>query len=80
MRRHFFSFLGLVLAWISSLKVPLLSSGSSCLLKTILLSDLVGCYSLLQKVMAVLHTFFKFKVLQTAINICRGLSQPNQQN
>jgi hypothetical protein len=38
-------FQGLVLAWICGLKVPLLPSGPSCPLQTILQSDLVGCDS-----------------------------------
>jgi hypothetical protein len=37
--------LGLVLAWKSGLKVLFLPLGRSCPLQTILLSDLVGCYS-----------------------------------
>jgi hypothetical protein len=44
--------LGLVLAWKSGLKVPFLPLGRSCPLQTILLSDLVGCDSPLQIVMA----------------------------
>jgi len=47
----------------------------SCLQQTILLSDLVGCDSPLQIVMAVWHTFFKFEVCQTAITICSALSR-----
>jgi hypothetical protein len=44
--------------WISGLKVTLLPVGPSCPLKTILQSDLAGCGSLLQIVMAVWHAFF----------------------
>jgi hypothetical protein len=55
---------GQVLAWISGLKVPLMPLGPSCPLQTILLSDLVGCGSLLQIVMAVGISFFTFKVCQ----------------
>jgi hypothetical protein len=43
----------------------LLPLGPSCPLQTILLSDLIGCGSLLQKVMAVWRTFFKFDACQT---------------
>jgi hypothetical protein len=43
--------LGLVLAWKLGLIVPLMPLGPSCLLQTILLSDLVGCDSPLQIVM-----------------------------
>jgi hypothetical protein len=78
------------LAWKSGLKVPLLPLGHSCPLQTILLSDLVGCDSPLQKVMAHLCNIivsrglshptqkvqFKQKGRQTAITICRGLSHP----
>jgi hypothetical protein len=39
-----------VLAWKSGLKVPFLPLGRPCPLQTILLSDLVGCDSPLQKV------------------------------
>ena len=49
--------LGLVLAWKSGLKVPFLPLGRSCPLQTILLSDLVGCDSPLQIVMAVWRPF-----------------------
>ncbi len=44
----FIKILGLVLALKSGVKVPLLSFARSCLLQTILLSDLVGCDSPLQ--------------------------------
>ncbi len=43
--------LGLVLAWKSGLKVPFLPFGRSCPLKTILLSDLVGCDSPLRTIL-----------------------------
>jgi hypothetical protein len=49
----FLKFQGLVMAWKSSLNLLLLPSGPSYSLQTILLSDLVGCDSLLQIVMAV---------------------------
>jgi hypothetical protein len=39
--------------------MSLLHLGPSCPLQTILLSDLVGCDSLLQIVMAVWRAFFK---------------------
>jgi hypothetical protein len=45
-----------VLAW--NQKMPLLPLGPSCPLQIILLSDQVGCDSLLQIVMAVWGTFF----------------------
>ncbi len=48
--------LGPVLAWKSGLKVPFLLLGPSCPLQTILLSDLAGCDSPLQIVMAYWHT------------------------
>jgi len=57
----------------SGLKVPLLPSGRYCPLQTILLSDLVGCYSLLQIVMAVPCTFSKFEARQIAIIVSSGL-------
>jgi hypothetical protein len=57
----------------SGLKVPLLPSGRYCPLQTILLSDLVGCYSLLQIVMAVPCTFSKFQASQIAIIVSSGL-------
>ncbi len=60
--------LGLVLAWKSGLKVPFLTLGCSCPLQTILVSDLVGCDSPLQIVMAFWHT----------IIFSRGLSHPAQ--
>jgi hypothetical protein len=60
--------LGLVLAWKSGLKVPLLPLGCSCPLQTILLSDLVGCDSTLQTVMAGWGT----------IIVSRGLSHQTQ--
>ncbi len=60
--------LGLELAWKSGLKVPFLPLGGSCPLQTILLSDLVGCDSPLQIVMAFWHT----------ISVSTGLSHPNQ--
>ncbi len=50
---------GLVLAWKSNLKMPILAFGPSCPLQTILLSDLVGCDSPLQIVTAVWRPFFK---------------------
>ncbi len=49
------------------IKVSLLLLGPSCPLQTILVSDLVGCGSPLQIVMAVWRTFFKFEARQTAI-------------
>ncbi len=49
---------GLVLPCNSGLKVPLLPLGRSCPLQTILLSDLVGCDSPLQVVMAIWHPFW----------------------
>jgi hypothetical protein len=57
----------------SGLKVPLLPSGHYCPLQTILLSDLVGCYSLLQIVMAVPCTFSKFEARQIAIIVSSRL-------
>ena len=60
--------LGIVLAWKSGLKVSLLHLGRSCPLQTILLSDLVGCYSPLQIVMATWRT----------ISVSRGLSHPTK--
>jgi hypothetical protein len=39
--------------------VPLRAIGPSCPLQTILLKDLVGCYSPLQILMAIWHTFLK---------------------
>ncbi len=48
--------LGLVLAWKSGVKVPLLSFGRSSFLQTILLSDLVGCDCPLQIVMTLWRT------------------------
>jgi hypothetical protein len=71
--------LDLVLACKSGLIVPLLPLGPSCPLKTILLTDLLGCYSPLQIVMAIWRIFFKFEAYRTAITICRGLSRPTQQ-
>jgi hypothetical protein len=59
--------------------VPLLPLGSFCLLQTILLSDLVGCDSLLQIVIIPWHTSFKFEARQTAITISRGLLRLTQQ-
>jgi hypothetical protein len=53
--------IGQVLAWKSALKVPLLPLGHSCTLQTILLSDLAGCDSLLQKVLAAWRTFLKLE-------------------
>jgi hypothetical protein len=44
------------MAWKSGRKVPFLPLGRSCPLQTILLSDLVGCDSPLQIVMAVCPT------------------------
>jgi hypothetical protein len=46
---------------------------------TILLSDLVGCDSPLQILMAVWRTYFQFEVCQTSITICSGMSRPTQQ-
>ena len=48
--------LGLVWAWKSGVKVPLLSFGRSSFLQTILLSDLVGCDCPLQIVMTLWRT------------------------
>ncbi len=62
--------LGLLLAWKSGLKVPFLPLGHSCPLKTILLSDLVGCDSPLQIVMAFWRT----------IIVSKGLSHPAQKD
>ncbi len=59
--------------------MPLLPLGPSCPLQTILLSDLVGCDSPLQIVMAIGCTFFKFEASQTAITICSRLSHPTHQ-
>ncbi len=56
--------------------MPLLPLGSSFPLQTILLSDLIGCDSLLQIVMAVWRTFLKFEALQIDITICSGQSHP----
>ncbi len=67
------------MAFKSGLKVPLLTLGPSCPLQTILLSDLLGCGSPLQILMAVWRTFFKFEARQMATTICRGLSRPTQQ-
>jgi hypothetical protein len=67
------------LAWKSGLKVPLLHLGCSCSLKTILLSDLVGCDSPLQTVMAVWCPFVKFELRQTAIIVSSGLPHPTLQ-
>ncbi len=71
--------IGQALTWISGLKVPLLPLGPSCHLQTILLSDLVGCDSPLQKVMAFWCTFFKFEACQTAIIVCSWLLHQTQQ-
>jgi hypothetical protein len=60
--------LAIVLVWKSGLKVPLLHLGPSCLLQTILLSDLVRCDSPLQIVMAIWRT----------IIVSRGLSHQTQ--
>jgi hypothetical protein len=82
--------LGLVLAWKSALKVPLLPLRRYCPLQTILLSDLVGCDSPLQIVMATWRTIIVSRGLShptqkvqiqtkrapTAITICRRLSHP----
>jgi hypothetical protein len=70
--------LDLVLAWKSGLKVYLLPLGPSCPLQTILLSDLVGCDSPLQKDMAVWHTFLKFEAHRTTIIVSSGLPHPTQ--
>jgi hypothetical protein len=51
------------LAWTSGLKVPLLTIGRSCPLKTILLGDLVGCDSPLQIAMAYWHIIIFSRVL-----------------
>jgi hypothetical protein len=83
-----------LLAWKSGLKVPFLALGRSCPLKTILLSDLVGCDSPLQIVMAFWRTIIVSRGLshptqkvwiQTKrvpncdyYSICRGLWQPNE--
>jgi hypothetical protein len=56
------------MAWKSGLKLPFLPVGRSCPLQTILLSDLVGCDSPLQIVIAVWLT----------IIVSRGLSHPTQ--
>ncbi len=53
--------LGLVLAWKSGLKVPLLPLGPSCPLQTILMNDLFGCDSPLQIAMAVWYNYFNWK-------------------
>jgi hypothetical protein len=66
----------LVLIWKSGLKVRLLPLGSSSPLQTILLSDLVGCDSPLQIVMAFSKFFFKFDALESAIIVSSGLSHP----
>jgi hypothetical protein len=58
-----------VLAWISGLKVPLMSLGPSFPLQTVMLSDLVGYGSPLLKVMAVWRTFYSLE----AIIVCSGL-------
>ncbi len=72
--------LGQVLTWKSGLKkLPFLPLGPSCTLQTTLLSDLVGCGSPLQIVMAIWHTFLKFEARQTAIIVCSGLPHPIQQ-
>ncbi len=60
--------LDLVSACKSGPKVPFLPLGRSCPLQTILLSDLVGCYSPLQIVMA----FWRIIIVR------RGLSNPTQ--
>jgi hypothetical protein len=60
--------LGLVLAWKSGLKVSFLPLGRFCPLQTVLLSDLVGCDSPLQMVIAFWST----------IIVSRGLSHPTQ--
>jgi hypothetical protein len=61
MKLAFKKSIGQVLAWKSALKVPLLHLGPSCPLQTILLSDLAGCDSLLQIVLAVWRTFLKLE-------------------
>jgi hypothetical protein len=58
--------IGPVLALTPGLKMTLLPLGPSSPLQAILLSDLVGCGSPLQIVIAVCCTFFKFEVSQTA--------------
>jgi hypothetical protein len=57
--------------------VPLLPLGPCSPVQTILLSDLVGCDSPLQIVMAVWRNLFQAG--QTDITICSGLSRPTQQ-
>ncbi len=64
----FKNILGLVLAWKSGLKEPFWTLGHSCPLQTILLSDLVGCGSPLQIVIAFWST----------IIVSIGLSHPTQ--
>jgi hypothetical protein len=83
--------LGLVLAWKSGLKVPLLPLGRSCPMKTILLSDLVRCDSPLQIIMSIWRTIIdrrglshptqKIQIQAKSVPnchyyICRGLSHP----
>jgi hypothetical protein len=64
--------IGQVLAWKSGLKMPLLPYRPSCPLQTILLSDLVGYDNLLQIVMSVWRTFFKFEVRQIPLLSAAG--------
>jgi hypothetical protein len=60
--------------------VPLLPIGRSFPLQTILLSDLVGCDSPLQIVMAIWRAFKKFEASKTAIIVSRRPPQhPTQQ-
>ncbi len=59
--------------------MPLLPIGRSCALETILLSDLVGCDSPLQIVMAIWRAFKKFEASKTAIIVNSGPSHPTQQ-
>jgi hypothetical protein len=60
--------------------MSLLPLRPSCLLQTILLSDLVWCDSPLQKVITVWCTFFYIRVCQTAIIVSSGLSHPTQKD
>jgi hypothetical protein len=63
-----------LVSWKSGLKVTFLPLGRFCPLQTILKSDLFGCDSPLQIVMAPF-----LKVRQTAIIVSRGLSHPTQE-
>ncbi len=71
--------LGLVLAQKLGHKVCLLLLGHSCLLQTILLSDLIRCDSPLQIAMAIWRTFLKFGACQTAIIVSSRLPHQAQQ-